>query len=162
LNGKLSDFNTFWFADIGRTLVGAMLFNVYWPVFEVGMWYGYRLFFRLWDRRFKTCNENVTHKTTIQQYVEIYSGPVFFIHFKYSSILNITFVTMMYGIGIPVLFPIAAISLFVLYIVEKSMVYYSYRLPPTYDEKLNKNVLAIMTYAPLLFLSFGYWMLSSK
>jgi hypothetical protein len=42
------------------------------------------------------------------------------------------------------------------------MIYFSYRLPPTYDEKLNNNVLSIMTYAPLLFLSFGYWMLSSR
>lgn len=30
-----------------------------------------------------------------------------------------------------------------------------------YDEQLNNNVLSIMTYAPLLFLSFGYWMFSS-
>lgn len=41
------------------------------------------------------------------------------------------------------------------------MIYYSYRQPPMYDEKLNNNVLNLMTYAPLLFLSFGYWMFSS-
>ncbi|CDW85661.1 UNKNOWN [Stylonychia lemnae] len=161
-NGRIGDFNTYWFSDIGKTLIGAMLFNIYWPIFEVGMWYGYRLFFRLWDKGFKTCNDNVTKKTTVQQYVELYSGPIFFIHYKYSSILNITFVTMMYGLGIPVLFPIAVFSFFVLYVVEKSMVYWSYRLPPMYDDKLNNNVLSLMTYAPLLFLSFGYWMLSSK
>ncbi len=104
-----------------------MMFNIYWPIFEVGVWYGYRFAFRLLDRRFKTCNVNYTNKTTIQQYVEIYSGPVFFIHYKYSSILNITFVTMMYGLGIPILFPIAAISFLTLYLVEKVMIYYSYR-----------------------------------
>lgn len=68
---------------------------------------------------------------------------------------------MMYGLGLPILFPIAAVSLLVLYMVEKLMVYYSYRQPPMYDERLNNNVLSIMTYAPLLFLSFGYWMFSS-
>jgi hypothetical protein len=31
-----------------------------------------------------------------------------------------------------------------------------------YDEKLDNNALSILTYAPLLFLSFGYWMFSSK
>lgn len=67
----------------------------------------------------------------------------------------------MYGLGIPILFPIAAVSFLTLYLVEKVMVYYSYRQPPMYDEKLNNNVLNLMTYAPLLFLSFGYWMLSS-
>ena len=160
--GKLGDFNTFWFSDIGKTLVGAMLFNVYWPVLEAFVWFGYRLAFRMLDRRFKSCNDEVTHKTTIQQYVEIYSGPVFFIHYKYSSILNITFVTMMYGVGLPVLFPIAALSMAVLYLVEKYMIFYVYRQPPMYDQQLNNNVLTLMTYAPLMLLAFGYWMLSSR
>jgi hypothetical protein len=94
--------------------------------------------------------------------VELYSGPVFLIHFKYSAILNIAFVTMMYGMGLPILFPIAAFSYFTLYVMEKLLLHYVYREPPMYDEKLNKNALAILTYAPLLFLAFGYWMFSSK
>ena len=155
------DFDSNWFNDIGNTLVGAMLFNVYWPICEFFINYGMRYGFRLLDRKLK-CDEYVTKKTTIQQYVEVYSGPTFFIHYKYSSILNITFVTMMYGAGLPILFPIAAAAIFVLYCMEKIMVNYSYRQPPAYDERLNNNVLAILTYAPLLFLSFGYWMFSNK
>lgn len=69
---------------------------------------------------------------------------------------------MMYGVGLPVLFPIAALSILVLYILEKSLINYSYRLPPTYDERLNNNVLSILSYAPLFGLIFGYWMFSSK
>jgi hypothetical protein len=68
----------------------------------------------------------------------------------------------MYGCGIPMLFPVAALQIFVLYIVEKMMIYYSYRQPPMYDNKLNDRVLRILTYAPLFFLSFGYWMLSNN
>lgn len=157
----LSDFSHLWFSDIGVTLTGAMLFNVYWPIVEFFTFGAMRQGFRLMDRGF-TCNKKQTKKTTIQQYVELYSGPIFFIHYKYSAILNIVFVTMMYGMGLPVLFPIASASLFVLYFVEKCMLYYVYREPPMYDEKLNSNALGILTWAPLLFLSFGYWMLSSK
>jgi hypothetical protein len=40
--------------------------------------------------------------------------------------MNITFVTMMYGIGLPVLFPVAALSMFTLYMMEKAMIYYVY------------------------------------
>lgn len=69
---------------------------------------------------------------------------------------------MMYGMGMPILFPIASMSILVLYCMEKLMLHYSYREPPMYDDSLNKNALNILTYAPLLFLSFGYWMLSSK
>ncbi len=105
---------------------------------------------------------DVTNKKSIQTYVETHSGPVFFIHYKYSAILNIVFVTMMYGLGLPILFPIASIALFVLYFMEKLLLHKVYREPPMYDEKLNKNALSILTYAPILFLAFGYWMLSSK
>lgn len=157
----MPDFNSQWFNDIGTTLVGAMLFNVYWPVVEFFVFFGMRSTFRCLDRSL-TCNSERTKKTTLQQYVELYSGPVFFIHYKYSSILNITFVTMMYGMGLPVLFPIATLSLFTLYCMEKLMLHYAYREPPMYDERLNKNALGILTWAPLLFLGFGYWMLSSK
>jgi len=157
----LSDFSHLWFSDIGVTLTGAMLFNCYWPIFDFCMWGAIRKTLRFLDQGF-TCNKNKTKKTTIQLYVELHSGPVFFIHYKYSAILNIVFVTMMYGMGIPVLFPIAALSLFVLYCVEKFMLYFVYREPPMYDEKLNTNALNILTWAPLLFLSFGYWMFSSK
>lgn len=67
----------------------------------------------------------------------------------------------MYGIGLPILFPIAVISFLVLYLVERSMIFYSYRQPPLYDEKLNNNALEILSWSPLLFLIFGYWMFSS-
>jgi len=83
-------------------------------------------------------------------------------HFKYAAILNIVFVTFTFGFGIPLLYPIAAVALFILYIVEKTMLYYAYRLPPMYDERLSISVLNILSYAPLFLLSFGYWMASNK
>jgi hypothetical protein len=41
--------------------------------------------------------------------------------------MNICFVTMMYGFGIPVLYPIAVYAMVVLYLSEKALLYYSYR-----------------------------------
>jgi hypothetical protein len=168
----LSDFNSRWFSDIGVTLTGAMLYNVYWPIIEFFLWAGIRQAKRCVDRGFSMKEYNTipdsdeldprTSKKSLQTYVELYAGPVFFIHYKYSSILNIAFVTMMYGMGLPILFPIAALSFLTLYVMEKLLLHYVYREPPMYDEKLNKNALSILTYAPLLFLSFGYWMLSNK
>jgi len=83
-------------------------------------------------------------------------------HWKYALVMNVTFVTMLYGTGIPILFPAALLSFFCLYIIEKGMLYYGYREPPQYDEVLNDAVLYIMMLAPLFLLSVGYWMLSSK
>ena len=76
--------------------------------------------------------------------------------------LNITFVTMMFGSSLPVLFPIALASFVVLFVVEIWMLHYGYRQPPQYDETLNNFVLEVMRYAPLFLLSFSYWFFSSK
>lgn len=103
-----------------------------------------------------------TSKKTIQAYIDLYSGPVYFLHYKYSSILNITFIAMMYGAGMPILFPVAAASLTTLYFLEKFMLYYVYQAPPAYDERLNNAVLGMLSYAPLFLLAFGYWILSNK
>ena len=58
-------------------------------------------------------------------------------HFKYSELLNIIYVTFMFGIAMPVLFPIAFISILILYIMERLKITYYYRKPPMYDHKLN-------------------------
>ena len=82
-------------------------------------------------------------------------------HYKYSSVMNIVFITMMFGAGLPVLFPIAAASLTVLFCLEKFMLYYIYKQPPVYDERLNNSVLSNLDKAPFFLLGFGYWMLTN-
>jgi hypothetical protein len=68
----------------------------------------------------------------------------------------------MFGAGIPILFPIALMSMMIMYTVEKGMLYYGYREPPQYDDVLNNSVINTLRYAPVFCLSFSYWMLSSK
>ena len=83
-------------------------------------------------------------------------------HYKYSSIMTIAFITFMYGFGMPILFPIACGSFIVLYMVEKSLLFYGYRLPPMYDERLSQDVLNKLQFGPVLYLVFGYWMVSNQ
>src|SRR3569833_4684174 len=91
-----------------------MLINSVFSTIEFAIAYSQRWFFRLKDRSF-TKDTYKTKKTSMQLYVDLYSGPEYFIHFKYSAILNVTFVTMMYGMGLPILFPIAAFTYFVVF-----------------------------------------------
>jgi len=139
-----------------------MIVNAVFPIVEFfGFWF-MRFGFRLMDRGFTSCNSYDTKKTSIQQYVELYSGPVYLMHFKYSVILNVSFITFMYGLALPILFPIAAFSFLVLFLAEKIQFYYSYRMPPMYDERLNRSVLTTLTYTPLFMFAFGFWMLSNR
>jgi len=138
-----------------------MIFTMLFPIMEAFGFYGLRLLGRIMDRGF-TNDPYTTKKTSMQAYLNTYSGPLYLMHFKYAGFLNIVFVSMTYGFGIPILFPIAAAAIFVLYVVEKSMLYYAYRLPPMYDERLSESVLSQLYWAPIFFLGFGYWMASNK
>lgn len=83
-------------------------------------------------------------------------------HNKYSTLLNITFVTSMFGLGMPILYPIALLSVTILYLVEKFMLFYGYRQPPMYDGDTYVLVIRVLLWAPIFFCLTGYWMLSSK
>ena len=125
--GFYSDFNSSFFNTIGSTLVGTMLFNSYFPLVLFMIQWFIRFLKRFHDRHFSLCNTYNTRKTAIQSYVDLYCGPAFLAHYKYGTVLNICFITMMFGYGMPILFPISALTFLVLYVLEKSSLYYSYQ-----------------------------------
>jgi hypothetical protein len=160
-NGPFYDFTPRWYTAVGYRLTQTMLINSVFPYIEFCIAYSQRFVFRRMDRSWGS-DTYKTKKTSMQLYVDLYSGPEYFIHFKYSGILNVTFVTMMYGVGLPILFPIAAFTYFNLYTIERLLVAYFVQLPPTFDDKMTKNAVSILRWAAVLHLFFGYWMLSSK
>ena len=139
-----------------------MVFNSIFPICMECVWFTYRTAFRLKSKLgMDISDEYPTKCTSIQQYINLWAGPQYFMHYKYSSIMNIIFLTMLFGPGMPLMFPVAALSLIVLYLLEVYMLYYVYKAPPAYDELLNNSVLSNLAFAPLFMLSYGYWMLSS-
>lgn len=131
------------------------------PVISFGIAWGMKFAFRLLDRSFGR-DQYKTKKSSIQLYIDLYSGPEYLIHFKYAIILNVTFVCMLYGLGVPILFLVAAVSFAILYSTERLLVAYFYQQPPAFDDKLTKNAVSILKYASILYLFFGYWMLSNR
>lgn len=72
-------------------------------------------------------NKYNTKKTGMQAYKAIYSGADYIVHYKYSGVLNIIYLSMMYGIGLPLLFPIGAFNFFNQWICERLAVAYVVR-----------------------------------
>jgi len=102
-----------------------------------------------------------TKKRGMQLYKDVYSGPDYVIHFKYSGVVNTVYIAMMYGMGMPLLFPIAALNIFNQWITERIAVAYLAKLPPALDSKLTDNCISVLRWAPLLLLFNGYWMVSN-
>jgi hypothetical protein len=123
-----------------------MTFNAVFPIVGVGIAWGLRILSRWMDRGYALCNnkEQPTRSKTINQYLSVMSGDVYEMHYMYASVLNICFVTLMYGYFLPKLYPIAAFSFLVLYLTEKAQLYYVYRMPPSYNELLSEAVITTL------------------
>jgi hypothetical protein len=131
------------------------------PVVEFSGLWAMKQFIRFMDRSFSN-DYNRSKKRSIQLYIDTYSGPEFQIHFRLSAVMNHTFVTLMYGTALPILFPIAMWSFFVLYTLERSLVCYYYKQPPAFDEKMTLTALKVLSWAPLVYMMLSYWALSNN
>ena len=61
-NGAYSDFTYNWYIDFGIPLAGSMIFNSYFPIIEFFIFYALRVLMRIYDRKFRCCNRNITRK----------------------------------------------------------------------------------------------------
>lgn len=160
-NREYPDFTSAWYTDIGSALTQTMLINAILPFIMIFVAIGMKFGFRCLDRKF-TLNTYNSKKKTVQQYVDLYSGSPYEIDSKYANILKVVFITLMYGSGLPLLYPIALLSFVIQYAVERYSLLYLHPKPPEFDDKLNKSALSIMSYGSLLAFGFGYWMLSNN
>jgi len=96
------------------------------------------------------------------KYRAIYGGGEYLIHFKYSDALNITYVTCMYGIGIPLLFPVAALNLSLTLMGECLTTAFYASQPPAIHDTLTKIGLILLKLAPIILLFNSYWMIGNK
>lgn len=133
------------------------------PIMNIGILYSAKWAVRAIDSGVTMFDEiPKTKKVTIQEYVNLYAGPEVEIHFRYSAILNIVYVTFTHGLALPILFPIAVFGLVNMYISEKFLFAYFYRKPPLFDNKINHQALIILEYAPLCMVLMGYWQLGNR
>lgn len=109
-----------------------------------------------------SCNRFRSKSSSFFQYKAAYTGKDWKIHFKYSDTLNITFLAMLYGIGMPIMFPMAAIIISNQRLAERAQVAFVMREPPAMDNALSKSVLNIMKFAPLCMLFNSFWLIENK
>lgn len=163
--GSFKDYTPKWYALVGETLVSTMALNSIMPPIYEAMTVAQCWLFQRMDQKWekdKLKAKYTTQTTQIYAYLDLYTGPDHIVHYKYSTLLNIIYVTMMYGIGLPVLFPIAVLSFFVFWATERFMIAYVYQLPPAMDDTMTKNALSLLAFTPIIFLFNGFWMLGNR
>ena len=138
-----------------------MFMTALWPLIEFGMFYSLMTFSRCLDRGFGN-DTFFTGMPTIQAYIDLYAGPEYLIHYRYSTILLNIGVAFLYGTAMPYLYVCATLAFVILYINERLLVCYYYREPPTFDEKMTLMTLDITKYVPLVMLPFTFWALGNR
>eukprot|EP00355_Strombidium_rassoulzadegani_P007408 CAMPEP_0168620868 /NCGR_PEP_ID=MMETSP0449_2-20121227/7377_1 /TAXON_ID=1082188 /ORGANISM="Strombidium rassoulzadegani, Strain ras09" /LENGTH=1171 /DNA_ID=CAMNT_0008661923 /DNA_START=74 /DNA_END=3586 /DNA_ORIENTATION=+ len=159
--GRYHDYMPDWYADVGQKITQTMLINSILPYVNLVMGFALPGLFRGLDTKFSG-NVYATKKSSMAQYKQLYSGADYTIHFKYSGVLNIVYITMMYGLGMPILFALAAFNFLNQYICERFIVAYQVKLPAALDDKLTNGCINMLKWAPILFLFNGYWMISNS
>lgn len=98
---------------------------------------------------------------TQEDYENINTGPILEFDYKYSNMIVVVYLVMLYGSGIPILYLIGAIFFFVTYWVDKWLIFYNHRKPSELDEKLTLQVLGLFKYAVILHFIGGILMYSN-
>ena len=156
INNLYSDFTKEWYVDVGKQIVMTMGILSFMPyVAFCTAWAGLYVQ-RMLDKR-KVKPGEITSKSTIQNYVMLYSGPDVLLQIQYSTLLTQVFVTFTYGLVLPLLFPITLMGMCNMYICERFQFAYFYKRPPMIGNSLNAIGLSTLMWAPIFMLSFGYW-----
>lgn len=165
LKGPFPDLTEQWYIIIAPSLIMTMMINAFYVYIDFGISFATSALFRALDQGFSTyfcCKKEKTTKAlTIQAYVNLYAGPQHSMAYRYSAILVTSWICLMYGVCMPIMFPIGALTYMNYYIADRFLVAYYFRRPPVYDEKLQRMSLTMMKYAPILMFFFGYWCLGN-
>lgn len=115
INNSFNDFTADWYRASGSSLVSTMIYGSFAPLIQFIFAFFTKIVLRIFDQGLKFFDKSskITKKLSIQAYVDLYSGPHVVIHFRYASLLNQIYVTFMYGLVLPILFPICLLSIFI-------------------------------------------------
>lgn len=95
-------------------------------------------------------------------YRDLWSGLPYFMYAQYTSVLVMVYVSFLYGLMLPILFPITLFGLIIMYINERLQLAYNHPKPPMYGVELNNKVLFILKQAPIGMMLFAYWALGNN
>lgn len=103
-----------------------------------------------------------TKKKSMLDYKKVYKGGNFQIHIKYTIVMNVTFTAMMYGLSMPILFPLAGLTIYNMRICNRVEVAWLYKLPPAMNDSITRQVMALLKFSPLFLIFNGYWIMDNQ
>mmetsp|Transcript_7230 Transcript_7230/g.6337 ORF Transcript_7230/g.6337 Transcript_7230/m.6337 type:complete len:521 (+) Transcript_7230:2062-3624(+) len=158
--GPYTKLDVFWYREIGSTIVLTMIFNIFSPHLTEFISLGILEILKCRDRSW-TCDKRRTKQITQKQYEEINTGPEFPITDRYSQIITLIWLTLMFSSGLPLLYPIAMCTVFLMYWVDKITLLRVYKNPLPYTYELPMKAMRLFKYAIVTHFIIGLYMYSN-
>ena len=152
-----------WYQDIGILVCKTMIYNIFLPpIVFLSTWLFCRKPCRYYDQGWN-CNFKAsrTQSKTLVKFVQIYSGPQFYMDYAYAYLVYIVFMTFLYAPGIPILFFLALLALISFYVTESLAMAYAYTKPVMYDERIHEYSVSVLSFAPIIYCLMGAWVYSN-
>ena len=159
--GGYNDFTTSWYSDVGATIMIMMLFSIVTPHIANFFLHFVRFVRRWFDRKW-TWNKRQTRKLFQIDYESLYLGPEYLIEFRYSNMIAMVYLTLLFGAGMPILYFFAACIFFVVYWVDKVTLFKIYRQPPRLGIEVIRFVRNLLMPGIVLHFGFTFWMFSNS
>ena len=119
-----------WYENVGPLIVETMTIQAILPILNFLVVYFVRKLKQIFDR--VASSNGVTFKSDLAGYVDLFAGPESIIHYRYSDLMTIIFITFIYGGALPILFPIAFLATLILILSEKLQLAYYHRAQGQY------------------------------
>ena len=151
-----SEFSSSWFSSIGTTIILVQIQDI--VVSKAIVMYD------LFVLKFKQYMARTRKGYVLSQEElnKIYMGLEFEMPFRYAQLLSTIFVTFTFGIGIPLLYPIACATMLFAYFLDK-FIFVSYSLTPErLNATLSHSVAQILPFALVIHLGMSIWVLSNN
>ena len=158
-NGQYNDFTPEWYDVVGITIFTTAFVNGISPVFTAAN-YIFALFLRCADR---TCSkdEKKTRKIIQSEYEAQYTGKQIEFDNRFSVLIAMIWVVMMFSAAIPVLYLAGVLLCFFTYWTDKFLLLKFYRSPPRHGSNLAHRARNIIEWSLLIHLFTGMYMLSN-
>jgi hypothetical protein len=108
----------------------------------------------------KRCWSRKTSQKYKVNYINLYSSDVYPIEERYAIIVSIFWILMIFGCVIPLLYIVVAISILLLVIIDKVLLFKFFKTPINFDESLHKKIMKTLYLALLLHLVTTAFLLS--
>jgi hypothetical protein len=139
--GKFGDTVRGWYSVVGASILLNMVLNAWVPnIAKIG-----KMILAALRRRF--CGRRAKHQLEL---IELYTPPEFQISANFAKMLVTVYCCMMYSSGMPILYLIGAMYMFVTYWTDKAVLLWGCKRPPSYNTKMAKTAATLMLYACFL------------